>query len=507
MILAIDQGTTGTTVLLVDEGGEIRGRAHREITQHYPAPGRVEHDAEEIWQSVLTCVAEVLSDPSVRPALTAIGITNQRETVVLWERAGLRPRGPAIVWQDRRTSEACDRLRDAGHEGRVRAITGLRLDPYFSATKVAWQLEHDPRLRSDGEAGRVAFGTVDSWLVARLTAGRVHATDPGNASRTLLCSLAGGWDPGLLDLFRVPAAMLPEIRPSSGDFGRTDPDAFLGLDLPIGGVAGDQQAALFGQGCHAAGLSKCTYGTGAFVLVHTGRRPMPSESLLTTIAWDLGSGPEYALEGSVFMCGASLQWLRDELGVIGSAVEAGPICEALNDNGGVYLVPAFAGLGAPRWDPYARGLIAGLTRGSDRRHLVRAAVEAMAYQVADLVLAVETESGLAVPELRVDGGASQMDFLLQFQADLLQRRVRRARSPETTALGAAFLAGLATGTWRDPAEVASAAGPGREFSPLRTPAEVEPLVAGWRRAEALAGGWARPDAPADTKPTPEASNG
>ncbi len=447
MILALDQGTTGTRALLVDDSGTVGGTAYREITQHYPRPGWVEHDAEEIWQSVLDCAAEVLAGAEGVP-VAGIGITNQRETFVLWDRRTLRPMAPAIVWQCRRSVEICRSLKEAGQEPLFRERTGLLLDPYFSGTKLRWLLDSDPEIRRRAEAGELAFGTIDSWLVARLTGGREHLTEPGNASRTLLYNIHSlRWDEELCQVLGVPTAVLPEVRDSSGALGRTDPQAFHGLDLPIAGIAGDQQSALFGQACFSPGMCKNTYGTGSFVLLNTGEQAPASDSgMLTTVGWRIGGSTTYALEGAIFITGAALQWLRDGLGLIRSAAEAGPIAASRSDASGVHLVPAFVGLGAPYWDPDARGVITGITRGTSREDLVRAAVESMALQTADVLGAMATDA-LPPNELRVDGGASVMDALVQFQADLCGIPVVRSGSAETTAVGAAYLAGLATGVW------------------------------------------------------------
>jgi len=482
LILSLDQGTTGTTALLVDEAGQVRGRAYREITQHYPRPGWVEHDAEEIWQTVLATSAELLADG---PAPAAIGITNQRETFVVWDRESLRPVAPAIVWQCRRTADLCRELKEAGHEAVFRARTGLLLDPYFSGTKLRWLLDQDEGLRADSESGRLAFGTIDTWLLARLSGGRAHVTEPGNASRTLLFDIhRGAWDAELCAILRVPMALLPEVRDTSGDLGRTDPAVFLGLDVPVGGMAGDQQAALFGQACFRPGMAKNTYGTGSFVLLNTGAEVPESHSgMLSTVAWRLRGELTYALEGAIFVTGAALQWLRDGLQVLESAAEAGPIAAGLTDAQGVHLVPAFVGLGAPYWDPDARGAILGLTRGTTREHIVRAAVEAMAFQVADVLEAMAADA-LPPAELRVDGGASVMDALLQFQADVAGLDVVRAATAETTALGAAFLAGLATGTWGGIEEVASTWREAARFHPAMPAPERETRRRGWREAVA-----------------------
>ena len=491
VILAIDQGTTGTTVLAVGADGEPVGRGYREITQHYPRPGWVEHDPEEIWRSVLEAAADALADADARAAdVQAVGITNQRETLVLWDRRTLRPVRRAIVWQDRRTAAACDELRAAGEEERVRRITGLVIDPYFSGTKLRWLVDN-----VDG-ARESAAGTVDSWLMVRLSGGRAHVTDASNASRTLLFDISTGeWSDEMAELLGVPTAVLPEVGPSSGVLCETDPDAFLSIRAPVAGVAGDQQAALFGQACLTAGMAKNTYGTGSFVLLNTGQpRVASGTGMLETVAWLRDGRLTYALEGAIFVTGATLQWLRDGLGVIGSAAEAGPLAESVADTGGVYIVPAFAGLGAPHWDAYARGLIIGLTRGTGRAEVIRAAVEAMAYQTCDVVEAMAADTAKPFRELRVDGGASVMNVLCQLQADLLGIPVRRPRHIETTALGAAFLAGRGSGIWSDDAELASAWKLDREFEPRMSRDQATSRLAGWHRAVERALGWARPGA-------------
>src|SRR3954447_15814971 len=446
-ILAIDAGTTGVTALGGGEDARVLARGYEEFPQHFPQPGWVEHEPEQIWQATLSACREALAVPEVEPP-TAIGITNQRETAVLWDRETLAAPRRAIVWQDRRTTDVCDRLREAGHEAPVAEQTGLRLDPYFTGTKLAWLAEHD-QVWDGVRDGHVVVGTVDSYLIARLTGGRVHATDPSNASRTLLYDItSSAWSDELCDLLDVPPASLPEVRRSSGDFGRSDPSAFLGFDLPIGGVAGDQQAALFGQACFDVGASKCTYGTGSFVLVNTGNDLVRSNAgLLTTVAWDIGDGVVYALEGAIFVTGAAIQWLRDGLRVIDTAAETDALARTVADTGGVVFVPALTGLGAPHWDPDARGAILGLTRGTTRAHLVRAALEAIAFEVRDVVDVMVRDAGIDIPELSVDGGAAANDLLCQLQATQLQVPVRRPQVAETTALGAAFLAGLATGVW------------------------------------------------------------
>ena len=486
-VLSIDAGTTGVTALLVTADGRIAARGYEEFAQHFPEPGWVEHEPEQIWQATLAASRQALASRDAEPP-TAIGITNQRETAVLWDRKTLAAPRRAIVWQDRRTTDICTRLRDNGHEPRVTELTGLRLDPYFTGTKLAWLATHDDSW--DGvRAGDVVVGTVDSYLIARLTAGRVHATDPSNASRTLLYDLAtNAWSDELCELLDVPIAALPEVRRSSGDFGRTDPAAFLGLDLPIAGVAGDQQAALFGQACFGTGTSKCTYGTGSFVLVNTGSEIVRSDAgLLTTVAWDIGDGVVYALEGAIFVTGAAIQWLRDGLRIIDTAAETDALARTVNDTGGVVFVPALTGLGAPHWDPDARGAILGLTRGTTRAHLVRAALEAIAFEVRDVVDVMTRDAGIDLPELSVDGGASANDLLCQLQADQLQVAVRRPQIAETTALGAAFLAGLATGTWSSTAELADTWRLDRRFDPG---ARDDNGYDRWRAAVQRSKGWA-----------------
>jgi glycerol kinase len=453
-ILSIDAGTTGVTALIVSADGRVAARGYQEFAQHFPQPGWVEHAPEEIWQATIAACRSALTE-NASEAPTAIGITNQRETAVLWDRDTLAAPRRAIVWQDRRTTAICDRLRDAGHQDRVAALTGLRLDPYFTGTKLTWLAEHDPDSWAGVTSGQVVLGTVDSYLVARLTGGRVHATDPSNASRTLLYDIHGGrWSDELCDLLAVPISALPEVRQSSGDFGRSDSSAFLGLDLPIAGIAGDQQAALFGQACFGDGESKCTYGTGSFVLANTGTTAVRSDAgLLTTVAWDIGDGLVYALEGAVFVTGSAVQWLRDGLGIISSASESEAVARSVDDSAGVVFVPALTGLGAPHWDPEARGMITGITRGTTRAHLVRATLEAIAFEVRDVVDVMTRDAGIAVPELSVDGGAAANDLLCELQATELQVPVRRPQVAETTALGAAFLAGLATGTWSSTEEL------------------------------------------------------
>ena len=465
--------------------GGVRGKGYTEITQHYPRPGWVEHDPNEIWSAVQASAHQALEGAGARPAdVAAIGITNQRETLVLWDRETLEPITPAIVWQDRRTAGECTRLREAGHEERVREITGLVLDPYFTATKLGWALKH-----VDG-ARDAAAGTVDSWLIAKLSGGRDHVTDASNASRTLLFDIGRGvWSEEMAELFGVSLDNLPRVVDSSGPVAASS----AGIEAPITGVAGDQQAALFGQACTAEGMAKNTYGTGSFVLVQTGSRPVSSSSgMLTTVAWRRSEKLSYALEGAIFVTGAALQWLRDGLGIIGAASEAGPLAASVPDTGGVFLVPAFVGLGAPHWDPYARGTIVGLTRGTGRAHIVRAAVEAMAFQTRDVVEAMERDTGYRLKELRVDGGAAVMDVLCQLQADLLGIPVRRPRQTETTSLGAAFLAGLGAGLWTD-ADLGGLWKLDREFEPVMSRDQADSMQRGWRRALERSRAWALPD--------------
>ncbi len=487
-ILALDQGTTGSTALVIHQDGRILGRGYREFTQHFPRPGWVEHDPEEILRVTVEAAREAIAGAGETPV--GIGITNQRETVVIWDRATLRPVAPAIVWQDRRTADRCRELKLAGHEEMIRERTGLVLDPYFSATKLELLLQ-DPERRRRAEQGELAAGTIDSWLIARLTGGRVHVTDHTNASRTMLYGLAArDWDPGLLSLFGIPRGLLPAIVPSSGIVGETDAEHF-GTPLAIAGIAGDQQAALFGQGCVEEGLAKNTYGTGAFLLAYTGQQqPRPGNGLLLTAACGPMGEPAYALEGSVFIAGAAVQWLRDGLGLITRANETEALARSVPDTGGVYFVPAFVGLGSPHWESEARGTIVGLTRGTTRAQLVRAALEAMAFASADLLEAMAATAHLQVAALRVDGGATANDWLMQFQADVLAVPVERPDNVETTALGAGALAGLALGVW--PSIDAFLAG--RVFTRFEhgaDPGRREEGWRGWRRAVHAALAWAR----------------
>jgi len=490
-MLAMDAGTSGVTALVIDERATVLARGYAEFPQHFPRPGWVEHDPDEIWSAVIAACGQALRASGTDAGrLAALGITNQRETAVVWDRARLQPVHRAMVWQDRRTARRCDELRDAGHVDLVRSRTGLVIDAYFTATKLEWLLESGG-LRDRAERGDLAFGTVDSWVVAKLTGGRVHATDPANASRTMLFDIhAGSWSDELCDLVGVPAAGLPEVRPNTGDFGTTDPDVFFGAAIPISGVAGDQQAALFGQGCWQAGTSKNTYGTGSFVLLNTGSRAVVSQRLLTTVAWDLGDGLVYALEGSIFATGSAVQWLRDGLGIIGEAAETGPLAAEVDETGDLFLVPAFTGLGAPHWDPYARGTLVGITRGTTAAHLARAVVEAMAYQTRDVLEVMQVDSGLALEALRVDGGASAMDLLCQFQADLLGVPVLRPTVAETTAMGAGFLAGLGAGVWASTDELAAVWQLDRRFDPMMETAERDARQARWRQAVQRSLAWA-----------------
>ncbi len=488
IVIAIDAGTTGIRSYAVDEGGAPLGHRYRELTQHFPRPGWVEHDASEIWDAVRSTLAELTADLD-RP-VAAIGITDQRETVVAWDRRTGRPRHRAIVWQDRRTADRCDELEQAGHLTMVRERTGLVLDPYFSGTKIGWLLDQGGVAVDDD----LALGTVDSWLVWNLTGGAAHVTDPSNASRTLLYDIgARRWDDELCDLFGAPRAALPEVRPSSGRYGLTVDGTGAPAGTPVSGMAGDQQAALFGQACVEPGMAKNTYGTGSFVLVNAGPdRPEPVDGLLTSVGWELDDGTvAYVLEGSIFVTGAAVQWLRDGLGLIDEAAEVGPLAASVDDTGGVYVVPAFTGLGSPWWDPDARGTIVGITRGTGRAELARAVVESMAYQTRDVVDAMAAGGGRPVTELRVDGGASVMDLLLRLQADQLGVTVARPAVTETTALGAAYLAGLAEGVWSSVAEVADRWRLDVEVAPSGDRDAADAAHAGWLRAVERSRRWAR----------------
>ena len=479
-VLSLDQGTTSCRAIVFDREGAVVHVAQQEFTQRFPQAGWVEHDAEEIWEVQLKVMREAVAAAGAEN-IAAVGITNQRETTVVWDRATGKPLHPAIVWQCRRTSDLCRELKDEGFEAVVREKTGLVLDPYFSGTKLKWILDRHPEIRSKAEKGEALFGTIDSWLIWNLTGGRSHVTDYSNASRTMLFNIRTlDWDDDILRKLSVPRAMLPEVRPSSDIYGET---SLLGKPIPISGTAGDQQAALFGQACYRAGMAKNTYGTGCFVLTHTGEKPVKSDNgLLTTIAWGLNGRVEYALEGSVFTAGAVVQWLRDGLGIIGNAAESEALAASVEDTGGVYVVPAFTGLGTPYWNPQARGMITGLTRGTGRAHLVRAALESIAYQSADVFRVMERESGIALQEVRVDGGASRNNFLMQFQADMLGVRVTRPKVQETTALGAAFLAGLAVGFWKDQRELEQLWSIDRIFTPQRDEEYRREKYEGWLRA-------------------------
>jgi glycerol kinase len=489
-VLALDQGTTGSTALLFSADGLVVGRAYSEFRQYYPRPGWVEHDPEEIWQVSLRVMAEAIEDSGIdHRELAAIGITNQRETTVIWDRRTGLPVHNAVVWQSRQTAEICRRLRDDGLEPLFRDKTGLVLDAYFSGSKIRWILDRDPSLQSRAEAGELAFGTIDSWLLWKLTggttaAGALHRTDPTNASRTLLYDIhARGWEPELCEVLNVPMSLLPEVHPSSSVFGETEAFAGIPAGVPIAGVAGDQQAALYGQGCWEPGQAKNTYGTGCFLVMNMGQRhPVSRHGLLTTVCCDAVGAPAYALEGSIFIAGAAVQWLRDELKIIGDASEAESLAMEIEDNEGVYLVPAFSGLGAPYWDAEARGAVLGLTRGSGRPHLARAALESIAYQSRDVAEVMERDTGIPLNELRVDGGASRNNFLMQFQADLLGVPVDRPALIETTAAGAACLAGLATGVWNSPADLEQVRSTERRFEPAMGSERREALYSGWRRA-------------------------
>ena len=499
-ILSLDQGTTSSRAILFDRDGHVVATAQREFRQSFPQPGWVEHDATEIWQTQLGVMQDVLARHGVGASrMAAIGVTNQRETTVLWDRRTGEPVAPAIVWQDRRTAGVCAALRAKGKARWIQERTGLLPDAYFSATKLAWLLDQVPGARARADRGELAFGTVDSWLVWKLTGGRVHATDASNASRTLLFNLQTlRWDPALLHLFDIPASVLPQVVPSSGVLGETEP-ALLGSPVPIAGIAGDQQAALFGQACFAPGMAKNTYGTGCFMLMNTGAAPVTSRhQLLTTVGWQ-GPGQAahrtaYALEGSVFMAGATVQWLRDGLQIIQASDEVGPLAASVPDTGDVYLVPAFAGLGTPDWDGHARGTLVGMTRGTTRAHIARAALEAIALQTADVFEAMTRDSGIALEELRVDGGASRNDLLMQMQADVLGVPVVRPKITETTALGAACLAGLATGFWSGPQEITEHWALDRQLEPSLSPGERARRLGRWRQAVARARGWAESDA-------------
>jgi len=490
-VLALDQGTTSSRAIVFSHEGSILAVAQKEFTQIFPRPGWVEHDPEEIWSSQFTVAKAALKKAGVSPAdVAGIGITNQRETTILWDRRTGLPIHNAIVWQDRRTAGHCDRLRKSKKADDFRQRTGLVIDAYFSGTKIAWLLDNVPGARELAKAGYLAFGTVDTWLLWKLTGGTVHATDVTNASRTLVCDIhKAQWDDELLKALKIPPSVLPQIRSSSEIFGET-PKGMFGAPIPVAGIAGDQQAALFGQMCVKPGMVKNTYGTGCFMLMNTGSRPKASKNqLLTTIGWQIGKNTEYALEGSVFIAGAVVQWLRDGLKIIKSSADSERLALTVPDNGGVYLVPAFAGLGAPHWDAYARGIVAGLTRGATGGHIARAALESIAYQVADVLDAMRADAGMKITSLRVDGGAAMNNLLMQFQADMLGVPVVRPKIFETTALGAAFLAGLATGFWKNRDELSSQWQVDRTFEPAMPRAQVDTLRAGWRKALEKSRNW------------------
>ena len=483
-ILALDQGTTSSRAIVFDHAGAIRAAAQQEFRQIFPQPGWVEHNPDEIWETQIGVAGEAIARAGINARdIAAIGITNQRETTVVWDCRTGKPVHNAIVWQDRRTAAICDELKAQGHERLFSDKTGLVLDAYFSGTKLRWILDNVAGARRQAEAGRLAFGTIESWLIWKLSGGAAHLTDASNASRTLLYDIhRGDWDDELLDRLAVPRAVLPQVVASSGVVADAMPE-LLGARIPVAGIAGDQQAALFGQRCIVPGMVKNTYGTGCFMLMHTGATPVRSRNrLLTTTAWRIAGLDEFALEGSVFIAGAVVQWLRDGLGIIKSSAEVEALAASVENNGGVYFVPAFAGLGAPHWDPHARGMIAGLTRGATAAHIARAALESIAYQTADVLHAMESDAGIRLAELRVDGGVTQNDFLMQFQADLLGVRVVRPKVFETTALGAAYLAGLGSGYWKNAAEISAQWQTERVFEPAMERAEAARLMAQWRTA-------------------------
>lgn len=506
-ILALDQGTTSSRAALFDAGGRLLSVAQQEHAQHFPQPGWVEHDAEEIWAAQSRIATEALASAGLSTRdVAAIGITNQRETTLLWDRATGIPLSRAIVWQDRRTTPLCERLKQEGKAALFTERTGLLLDPYFSGTKLAWLLDHIDGARARAERGELAAGTIDTWLAWNLSSGSLHITDASNASRTLLFNIhTGQWDDELLGLLRIPRALLPEVRSSSEIYGIASHPAFEGI--PISGMAGDQSAALFGQGCFSPGMAKNTYGTGCFLLMHTGEKAIHSRhQLLTTIAWQIDGKIEYALEGSIFMGGAIIQWLRDGLKILARSSDSETLATSVPDNGGVYFVPAFTGLGAPYWDPYARGTLVGLTRGSTDAHITRAALEAIAFQCHDVLEAMQADSGIPLQTLRVDGGAATNNFLLQFQADLLQTAIERPQNLETTAFGAAALAGLAVGFWKDRdalSKLNTLRALDRTFTPEQPPEAMAPLKSQWSRAVDRSRHWAEalPEAPAEQKAT------
>ena len=492
-IMALDAGTTSNRCILFNEKGEIKSLAQKEFTQYFPHPGWVEHDADEIWSSMLGVAVEAMNKLNITPdQVAAIGITNQRETTIIWDKNTGEPVYHAIVWQCRRTSEYCDQLKEKGLTEKFRQKTGLMIDAYFSGTKVKWILDNIPGAREKAEAGDLLFGTVETWLIWKLTKGKVHVTDYSNAARTMLFNINTlEWDDEILEELGIPKSMLPQARPSSEVYGMAD-ESYFGKEIPIGGAAGDQQAALFGQTCFTAGEAKNTYGTGAFLLMNTGTKPVFSDNgLITTIAWGLNGEVNYALEGSIFVAGAAIQWLRDEMRLVDSSPDSEYMAKKVKDTNGCYVVPAFTGLGAPHWDQYARGTIVGITRGVNKYHVIRATLESLAYQTYDVLKAMEADSGIKLSALKVDGGASANNFLMQFQSDILNTEVRRPRCVETTAMGAAYLAGLAVGYWKDKNDVINNWNIDREFHPEMQEAEREEKLAGWEKAVKYSFGWAK----------------
>jgi len=490
-ILAIDQGTTSSRAIIFDREGREVSKAQNEFRQYYPKPGWVEHDPDEIWGTTSGVIADALASANItRKQIAAIGISNQRETTVIWDKKTGKPVYNALVWQDKRTSNICDNLKDRGLEKKIKEKTGLVVDSYFSATKIKWILDNVDGVRERAENGELLFGTIDSWLIWKLTGAKLHITDYTNASRTMLYNIFDlEWDDELLTELKIPKSLLPEVKKSSEVYGKTDSDVF-GAEIPIAGIAGDQQAAAFGQGCFKKGMVKNTYGTGCFMLMNTGKEPVKSENgLLTTIAWNLDGEVKYALEGSIFIAGAVIQWLRDELKIIDSAADSEYFARKVNDSGGVFLVPAFSGLGAPYWDMYARGTIVGLTRGSKKEHIIRAALEGIAYQSRDVLEAMESDSGLKLKEMKVDGGAVKNDFLMQFQADILGAEVERPEINETTALGAAYLAGLGVGYWQGIDELVEKMRNERIFKPKMAKKDREAAYQGWKKAVRKSRGW------------------
>ena len=487
-ILALDQGTTSSRAIIFDNAGSVVASAQQEFRQIFPKPGWVEHDANEIWATQLSTALDAISKAKATATdIAGIGITNQRETTVVWDRDTGRPIHNAIVWQDRRTAARCDQLKARGLASTIKRKTGLVIDAYFSGTKLEWILKNVPGARAKAKAGRLAFGTIDTWILWNLTAGRVHATDPSNASRTMLFNLSGDWDTELLKMLGVPRSLLPDVRSSSEVYGDT---TLLGGSIPVAGIAGDQQAALFGQTCTQPGMVKNTYGTGCFMLMNTGTKPIASKhNLLTTVAWRIGNRTEFALEGSIFIAGAVVQWLRDGLGIIKSSSDVEALASQVTDPEGVYIVPAFAGLGAPHWDQYARGLVGGVTRGTTAAHIARAALEGIAFQVADVLRAMQADAKIKLKELRVDGGASANNLLMQFQSNLLGVPVVRPKVTETTALGAAYLAGLAVGYWKDQKQIAAQWQVDRRFTSTMKAAQRQQLERGWQKALDRAKRW------------------